>query len=106
MPKKTIEQEINEFLEIWNWKQMVAFLRDIIPLFELYDIKDEDDWVQKEVGGTMENVQVIRLIRTVYLVSKICEFHAGKICMLNVHFKNLWQRMEKQKMHKIDQNQP
>lgn len=93
--KKTIEQEINDFLENWDCKQQIAFLRDIIPLFELYDVEDEDDWVEKQVGGDEENVRNIRLIRTVYLVSRIAEFHAGNLCGINIHFKNLWKRMEK-----------
>jgi hypothetical protein len=93
--KKTIEQEINDFLESWDCQQQIAFLRDVIPLFELYDVEDEDDWVEKEVGGDEENVRNVRLIRTVYLVSRIAEFHAGKLCGMNIHFKNLWKRMEK-----------
>ncbi len=94
--KKTMEQEINDFLESWDFRQQVAFLRDIIPLFELYDVEDEDDWVEKKVGGDEENVRTVRLIRTVYLVSRIAEFHAGKLCSINVNFKNLWKRMEKE----------
>lgn len=94
--KKSIEQEINDFLDIWDCRALTTFLRDIIPLFELYDVEDEDDWVEKEVGGDAENVRTVRLIRTVYLVSRIAEFHAGKLCTINIGFKQLWKRMEKQ----------
>lgn len=83
---------------MWGCKELTSFLRDIIPLFELYDVEDEDDWVEKTVGGDAENVRTIRLIRTVYLVSRIAEFHAGKLCTINVNFKNLWQKMQKQGM--------
>jgi hypothetical protein len=31
--KKTVEQEMAEFLEEWDFKQLSNFLRDIIPLF-------------------------------------------------------------------------
>lgn len=93
--KLTIEEEINAFLDKWDCKQQIAFLRDIIPLFKLYDVDEEDDWVEKEVGGDDENVRTIRMIRTVYLVSRICAFHAGKLCTVNMHFKDLWKRMEK-----------
>jgi hypothetical protein len=48
--KRTLEEEINAFLESWDCKQQIAFLRDIIPLFELYDVEDEDDWVKEAVG--------------------------------------------------------
>lgn len=94
--KKDLNDLINEFLEVWDCRAMTTFLRDIIPLFELYDVEDEDDWVEKKVGGDAENVRTIRLIRTVYLMSRIAEFHAGKLCNLNFNFKSLWQKMEKE----------
>lgn len=92
---KTIEEEIDQFLQEWDCDQQMDFLRDIIPLFELYDVEDEDDWVRDAVGA--ENERNVRLIRTVYLVSKIAEMHSRKLCWINVKFKNLWKRMEKQK---------
>lgn len=93
--KLTIEEEINHFLDRWDYKEQIQFLKDVIPLVELYDVEEDDDWVEKEVGGDIENVRNIRLIRTVYLMSKIAEFHAGKLCMINIEFKNLWKRIEK-----------
>ena len=49
--KQTLEQEINEFLNYWDLKQMQDFFRDIIPLFDLYNIPEEqEDWVEKAVG--------------------------------------------------------
>lgn len=102
--KKTIEEEINGFLELWDCKQQIAFLRDIIPLFELYDVEDEDDWVEKEIGGDKENVRTIRLVRSVYLISKMCEFHAGRFCRINMEYKNLWKRMEKQGLENGQEN--
>jgi len=94
--RKSIEQEINDFLDDWGCKEMTSFLRDIIPLFELYDVEDEDDWVEQTVGGDEENVRTVRLIRTVYLVSRIAEFHAGKLCSMKIKYKDLWRRMEKE----------
>ena len=93
--KKPIEQEINEALEVWDCKKLCALLRDIIPLFELYDVEDEDDWVKKEVGE--ENERNVRLIRTVYLISKIAEFQAGPLVSFKVRFPNLYKRMENSK---------
>lgn len=92
MKKKTIEKELEEFLQTWNCEQMTAFLRDIIPLFELFDVEDENDWVANEVGK--ENEQNVRLVRTMYLVSRIAEFHAGKLCTLKINHKGLWKRLE------------
>lgn len=92
--KKALEDEIYEFLHEWDCDRLVNFLRDIIPLFELYDVEEEDDWVKNKVGE--DNERNVRLIRTVYLISRIAEFHAGKLCGINAKFKNLWKRMEKQ----------
>jgi len=91
--KKTIEDDINAFLEKWDCKQQIAFLRDIIPLFELYDVEDESDWVKEAVGE--ENERNVRLIRTVYLVSIIAENHAGILCSIKMNFKNIFKRMQK-----------
>lgn len=93
--KKTLEEEVNSFLEIWDCRQIIQFLRDVIPLFELYDVDEVDDWVKNAVGGDNRNVQTVRLIRTVYLVSKISENHSAKLCYLKIHFKGLWERLEK-----------
>lgn len=94
MKKQSIEEEIEAFLEKWDCKQLCDFLRDIIPLFELYDVEDESDWVKEAVGE--ENERNVRLIRTVYLVSRIAEFHAGILCSLKVNFKDLWKKLEKE----------
>lgn len=91
--KKTIEDELNAFLEKWDCNQIIAFLKDIIPLFELYNVDDENDWVVDEVG--VENERNVRLIRTVYLISRIAEFHTGKLATVNVQFKDLYKRLEK-----------
>ena len=91
--KKTLEEEINEFLEVWDCKQLTTFLRDIIPLFELYDVEDEADWVKDAVGES--NERNVRLIRTVYLVSIIAENHAGILCSIKMKFKNIFKRMQK-----------
>lgn len=93
--KKTLEEDINEFLDAWDCNQIISFLKDIFPLFQLYDVDDKNDWVEKEVGGDEENIRTVRLIRTVYLVSKIAEFHAGKLCSIKINFKDIYKRMEK-----------
>ncbi len=98
--KKTLEEEINEFLEYWDADQMCAFLRDILPVFKLYDVDEENDWVRNAVGE--EDERNVRLIRTVYLISRIAEFHAGKLVGVKVNFKNIYQKMEKQAAVEIE----
>ena len=89
--KSRIEEEINEFLETWDCKQQMDFLKEIIPLVELYDVEEENDWVKDAVGK--DNERNVRLIRTVYLVSRIAEFHVGKLCFIKTHFKDLYKRL-------------
>jgi hypothetical protein len=93
MAKRKIDEEINMFFELWPGSQMISFLRDIIPLFEMFDIDDENDWILQAVGKDDE-LQV-KILRTVYLISRIAEFHAGKLCQVKTHHKGLWERMEK-----------
>lgn len=99
--KKSLEDDINDFLNDWGCRQMCDFIRDILPLFELYDVDEEDDWMEKEVGK--DNLQNVRLIRTVYLMSKISENHAGRLCALAYKYKGIWKKMEKQVMDKAEE---
>jgi len=97
--KKTLEQEINEFFQVCHADKLCDFLRDIIPLFELYDVQDENDWVKDEVGE--ENERNVRMIRTVYLMSRLAEFQSGMLCTIRAQFKDLYKRMEKENQVEI-----
>jgi hypothetical protein len=88
----TIEQEINGFLELWGIKDLVDFMEAVFPVFELYDVDKDDDWVRDQVGEL--NERNVRLIRTVYLMSKISDKFAGKLATINCKHKNLWKRLE------------
>lgn len=92
--KKTVEDQINEAMLDWAGKPLIEFLRDTIALFKLWDIDDENDWVEAEVGGDKDNVRTIRLIRTVYLLSKIAENHCGKFVSLKTKYPKLCEKME------------
>lgn len=97
--KKTLDEEMSEFLDLWNLENISRLLRDILPIYELYDVTKEDDWVESLVGGDDDNVRTIRLIRTVYLISRLAEFHAGKLVSTNVNFKKMWKKIEKAGMN-------
>lgn len=92
--KKTLEEEINEFLEHWDCKQMHNFFRDIVPLIDLYNLEEGSDWVAEAVGE--EDARNVRMIRTIYLVSRIAEFHAAKLVSVKASFKDIYLRMEKE----------
>jgi hypothetical protein len=91
--KHDINVIINEFLMLWGAQELIGFLGDIYAFFELYDVDEHDDWVEKRVGK--EDTQNVRLVRTVYLLSKFCSHHSGRIATTNVRFKDLWKKLEK-----------
>ena len=91
--KRTIEEELEKAVEYWDLKHLIDFLRDIMALYELYDVEEDSDWVKNEVGEL--NERNVRLIRTVYLISKIAENHSGALLGFKTKFPKLWQRMEK-----------
>ena len=92
---KTLEEEINLFLQEWTYEDQYSLFSDLIPLFELYNIENEVDWLEKEIGCDRKHAITVRLVRTVYLVSRIAALHSGRLCSINNQFKNLWHRMEK-----------
>lgn len=94
MPKKTVEEEINAFLDIWGSDEMIAFFNDLMPLITLYNIDINNDWVIDTVG--LENAKSVRVAQTAYLMVKLAENHAGKLCSLKIQFKDLPKRMEKE----------
>jgi hypothetical protein len=73
---------------------MQTLLKDIIPMVELYNIDENNDWLEAEVGK--ENKTTVRLARTMYLLSKLAHNNAGKLCRVNCAYPKLWQRMEKE----------
>lgn len=90
--RKTIQEEIEKFLEIWDSTQIIAFLRDIIPLLALYDVDEDQDWLADIVQK--DDLQNVRLVRTVYLISKIVENHSGKMSSTKIFHKNIYRRLE------------
>ncbi len=93
-----VNEEINEFFELFSFKDLSDFLQDVLPIFQLYDVDEKDDWVQTEIQGDKEEARVVRLIRTAYLFSRLAEFHAGKLLTIKMKHKDLWKRMEKEVM--------
>ncbi len=93
MAKKDLQQEINEFLEVFDVNTLISFLECTIPLTELYDVEENADWVEDYVGK--DHVSTIRMIRTVYLISKLSELHGGKLAIVKAKFKDLYKRLEK-----------
>lgn len=94
--KKTLEDKINAFLADWHHKDMLDFLKECGEIFFLFDVDENDDWVKKEIdpSSTETDVANVRLIRTIYLVSKMADLYAGKLCNLKMNHPKLWKELE------------
>lgn len=92
MKKNDLEFQINEFLSVWDLEQMQRLLIDIFPILELYEAIGSEGWLKEAVGE--EDEINVRLIRTVYLVSRLSDFHAGKLATIKAKFPFLWKRLE------------
>jgi len=97
---KELEVQINEFLEVWDLEQQEKFLRDVIPLFEMYFSLDKEGEIFEKENG--EHEATIRLIRSVYLISKMAEYHAGKLASVKMQWPSLWKKMEKSKYDQLE----
>ena len=93
-PKKNINDEINECLNYFGESGLILFMQEILPLVELYNANEENDWVRDEIGE--DHFQEVRLIRTVYLISKLAELQAYRLAYVKCTFPNLYSRMEKE----------
>lgn len=94
-PLSPIDKEINAFLTEWDAKTFAAFLKDVLPVVEMYDVDDSGKLtVDHLVEGDQHHRDTVIMVRTVYLMSRIADFHAGKLLSLRVAFKGLWKRLE------------
>ena len=93
---KTIEQEINDFYDLWPVEKFTSFFQDISEILDLYDVDEHNDWVKKVIANE-EETATIRLIRTVYLFSRFAENHSATLARIKVHHKDLWKRLEEYK---------
>jgi hypothetical protein len=92
--KVSLEDELNSFLDKWDVKQLISFLKDTVSIIELYNVNEEDDWLKARVDDP-EDIKNVRLIRMTYLLSRIADNHAGVLCHLKMNFNGLWKRIDK-----------
>lgn len=90
--KSTLEDDINKFLEIWGVDDMLDFIRELGSVYELYDVNEDDDWVTNKVGK--ENESNVRIVRTVYIISRMAEMFSGKLCVTKMNLPLLHKRLE------------
>jgi flagellar basal body rod protein FlgB len=85
-------QEINDFLEKWDAYSFINLIRALEQLVALYDFDSDEDDLFHQVYGK-EDGNTIRMIKTVMILSKLCEDYASKMTTTNMKFKNLYKRL-------------
>lgn len=93
MKKIELDEEIDMFLMDWDYKQMKEFIELMVPILELYDVAEGEDWIYDAVGE--DNERNVRLIQTVYLISKFAEAFSSRLCTIKMKYHRMWYRMEK-----------
>lgn len=88
-----MEKEINEILNEWCYTPICDMIKDIGPLITLYSQESSEAIILKEMPP--EDSTNITLIRTVYLLSKFAERHAGKLASLKCKYPAIGERIEK-----------
>lgn len=105
MKKKSLSEEIEEFIELWDAPAITKMLSYIIELHKIFDVDVEDeiydkfdeedeDQYQKRID-MIEEKQNKRLVEAAFLISWFSEFYSGKLAATNSKFKGLWERMKK-----------
>lgn len=90
--KKDVKETINKALDFWTCSDQLKFMKEVVALFRLYDVDEENDWVEEIVGT--EDLQNVRLMRTMIIISRIAEFHGTTLFNFKLHFPNLYKEME------------
>lgn len=91
--KLQVSEEVSLFLERYTLEDLQSLLKEILGLIDLFNVDEQNDWLKDLVGE--DNCDNVRLARVVYIISRLAEFHAGKLLKIRLEFPHLWERMEK-----------
>lgn len=97
MKHKPLDYEINDFIDHWDHDSLISILSDLLPIVELYYVEEDKDWVKDAVGE--DDTRNVRIIRTVYLLSKLADRHAGKLSLMKAKYRDLWLRLEEKSVN-------
>lgn len=85
---KSIENEINEFSELWGADEMLSFIQDTAEIIQIYNITDKAE-IENEY-----NIGV-RVVRTVYHLSYLAEKYSGIMALIKAKHPKFYERIEK-----------
>lgn len=90
--QKDIKDEINDMIKVVHSDCLNAFFSELYELFRLFDVDEKDDWVRDLVG--VDNMQVVRIVRGCYIVSRMSEKFSSKFSQVRQHFPEFHKRLE------------
>lgn len=90
--KKTLSDEINIILSMIGPEQLGRLIEDIYDLVHLYDVTENDDWLEDYVAS--HNAREIRLTQTAYLLSRFSDKYANILKKISRACPGFWQRAE------------
>ena len=97
MPKKTVEQEVNDFMDVWHQEDMIAFFNEVMPLIMAYNVDLDKEEEQAKIALDPADRRPVMVVRTAYHMVKLAEKFAGKFVAMKIQFKGLPKRMEEVK---------
>ncbi len=97
MPRsKNVEEEVSTILGLYGTDELCSFIEIAWQLGELYHVDDNEDWVKEELQNSDdEEVRIVRLTRTAYLLSKFAYNHANLLKTIERKCPGFWQKAER-----------
>lgn len=91
-----VDEEVNTILGLYGQDELINFFEIAIELCELYSIDESFDWVKDELNITDDDeVRIVRLTRTAYLLSKLAYNHANLLKSIERKCPGFWQKAER-----------
>ncbi len=91
-----VEEEVGTILGLYGQDELINFFEIAVELCELYSIDESFDWVKDELNITDDDeVRIVRLTRTAYLLSKLAYNHANLLKTIERKCPGFWQKAER-----------
>lgn len=96
MPRNnSVDEDVTTILGIYGQDQLVNFIEIAYELLQLYNADEHSDWVKEEIQSDDDEVRVVRLTRTAYLLSKLAYEHADLLKKVHRKCPSFWKKAER-----------
>lgn len=87
-----IEKKLQEFFQIMPHEKLIGFAELAAELLEVFQAYEDCDWDEIMANEDTRNVKIIR---TVYIMSRLAEDYSGTLALVRVKYKDFWRKLEK-----------